>query len=74
MAFGSTTARRSGSPATYEYRTLRFDRTTSRADANRALTEQAEYGRWELHRSVVYMGGERRVELRRRIIRVQSTL
>lgn len=74
MAFGTAPARRSGSPAQYEYRTVRFDRSTSRADAKRLLTDEAEYGRWELHRSVLYVGGERRVELRRRIIRVQSTL
>jgi hypothetical protein len=73
MAFGSASARGS-SPVQYEFRTVRFDRSTSRTDARRLLTEEAEYGRWELHRTVLYVGGERRVELRRRIIRVRSTL
>lgn len=38
------------------------------------LTEAAEYGRWELARTSVYLGGERRVWLRRRIMTVRSTL
>jgi hypothetical protein len=37
------------------------------------LTEEAEYGRWELSRVRLYAGGVRRVWLRRRIIRVQRT-
>jgi hypothetical protein len=73
MALASP-AGRPPSHAQYEFRTVRFDRSTSRTDARRLLTDEAEYGRWELHRSVVYAGGERRVELRRRIIRVRSTL
>lgn len=58
----------------YEYRVLTIPRSTSRPDARRLLTEQAEYGRWELARTLLYTGGERKVWLRRRIIRVRSTL
>jgi Family of unknown function (DUF5703) len=58
----------------YEYRVLTIDRSTSRSDASRLLTDQAEYGRWELARTRLYVGGERRVWLRRKIIRVRSTL
>jgi Family of unknown function (DUF5703) len=58
----------------YEYRVLQIPRTLSRADARRLLTEEAEYGRWELSRVRLYAGGARRVWLRRRIIRVQRTL
>ena len=57
----------------YEYRVLQLPRTLSRADARRMLTEEAEYGRWELSRVRLYAGGVRRVWLRRRIIRVQRT-
>ncbi|YAL84559.1 DUF5703 family protein [Dermacoccaceae bacterium W4C1] len=57
----------------YEFRVLDFSRATSRADVRTALTEQAEYGHWELHRSRAYLGGRRRVWLRRKIIRVQRT-
>ncbi|WP_100351114.1 DUF5703 family protein [Luteimicrobium subarcticum] len=75
MAFGSSRGTTSTShDAQFEYRVLRFDRSTTRNDARRALTEEAEYGRWELHRSTLSIGGERRVMLRRRIIRVRSTL
>jgi hypothetical protein len=58
----------------YEYRQLTISRSTSGSDARQMLTDEAEYGRWELTRSRLYAGGERRVWLRRRIIRVQSTL
>lgn len=58
----------------YEYRVLTLPRSTSRGDARRMLTEEAEYGRWELARSSLFVGGERKVWLRRKIIRVRSTL
>lgn len=58
----------------YEYRVLTLDRSTRVSDARRLLTEEAEYGRWELARTLVYAGGERKVWLRRKIIRAVSTL
>ena len=58
----------------YEYRMLRLPPSTSRGDARRMLTEQAEYGRWELARTRLFAGGERKVWLRRKAIRVRSTL
>lgn len=58
----------------YEYRVLTIGRTTSKGDARRLLTAEAEYGRWELARTRLYAGGERKVWLRRKIIRVRSTL
>ncbi|WP_454048884.1 DUF5703 family protein [Cellulomonas sp. Marseille-Q8402] len=58
----------------YEYRVVTIPRTTSRNDARRLLTDEAEYGRWELARTLLFTGGERKVWLRRRIIRVRSTL
>lgn len=73
----STTSVRDGWRAQggqWEYRVLTIGRSTSRADARRLLTEQAEYGRWELARTSLYAGGERKVWLRRKIIRVRSTL
>jgi hypothetical protein len=57
----------------YEFRTLTIPRTTSGSDARTMLADEAEYGRWELARSRLYAGGERRVWLRRKIIRVRST-
>ena len=58
----------------YEYRQLTLPRGTSRAEARALLTEEAEYGRWELARVTLFVGGARTVWLRRRILRVQRTL
>lgn len=57
----------------YEFRTLTIPRSTSGSDARRMLAEEAEYGRWELTRTRLYPGGERKVWLRRKIFRVHST-
>jgi hypothetical protein len=35
---------------------------------------EAEYGHWELSRLRLYLGGARKVWLRRKIIRVQRTV
>ncbi len=58
----------------YEFRRFRLPRTLSRSAVCRMLTDHAEYGGWELARLRLYPDGTRRVELRRRIIRVRSTL
>ncbi|GAB3268538.1 hypothetical protein GCM10027456_54310 [Kineosporia babensis] len=58
----------------YEYRVFSLPRGTGRAQARQLLTEQAEYGRWELARVQISFGGGRRVWLRRRIMRVERTL
>lgn len=57
----------------YEYQVLTFPRDVERSVIRQALTDHAEYGHWELARSVLYLGGLRRVWLRRKIIRVQRT-
>ncbi|WP_035932251.1 DUF5703 family protein [Knoellia aerolata] len=53
----------------YEYRVMVFGRDTRRGDIRRELTEHAEYGHWELHRTRIYIGGVTRTWLRRKIIR-----
>ncbi|MBR7742266.1 hypothetical protein KC207_03035 [Phycicoccus sp. BSK3Z-2] len=60
--------------ADYEYLVLNFGRETDRSDIRRALTEHAEYGRWELARTRTYMGGMTRTWLRRRIIRARRSV
>ena len=55
-----------GSMVEYEYRVLSFGRDTRRGDIRRELTEHAEYGHWELHRTRIYIGG-----VTRRIIRAR---
>ena len=57
----------------YEYRQLTLPRGLSRGEARQLLTEHAEYGRWELAKVRLYMGGARMVWLRRRIMRVQRS-
>ena len=64
---------RTPTPKSYEYRVLRFDRGVSVPDARRLLTDEAEYGRWELARTTLYTGGRREVLLRRKIIKVDAT-
>ena len=58
----------------YEFRRLSLPRTIPRSAVRRLLTDHAEYGGWELSRLRLFPDGSRRVELRRRIIRVRSTL
>ncbi|GAA0290746.1 DUF5703 family protein [Kineococcus aurantiacus] len=72
---GGGTGRNAGAGAAdqYEYRVLTLSRETTRSDARQLLTEHAEYGRWELARVRLYMGGSRKVWLRRKIIRVART-
>jgi hypothetical protein len=58
----------------WEYQRFDLPRGTSRKAAQRLLTDAAEYGHWELDRLRLYPDGRRRVVLRRRILRVRSTL
>jgi hypothetical protein len=58
----------------YEYKRMDLPRGTTRNVARRLLTDAAEYGHWELDRLRLYPDGRRRVVLRRRIMRVRSTL
>ncbi|MET8140026.1 DUF5703 family protein [Sphaerisporangium sp. NPDC005288] len=58
----------------YSYLDLYLPRGTSREAARRVLTEHAEYGHWELDRLRLYPDGRRHVRLRRKILRVASTL
>ncbi|MFG1807171.1 DUF5703 family protein [Streptomyces sp. NPDC049040] len=53
----------------YEFREIHVPRGVSRKDATRLLTDEAEYGHWEIDRLRLYPDGSRRVRLRRRIIR-----
>jgi hypothetical protein len=60
--------------AEYSYLVLYLPRGTPRDVARRILTDHAEYGRWELERSVTYFGGRTRTWLRRRIIRPRQSM
>jgi uncharacterized protein DUF5703 len=57
----------------YEFQRFSLPRSISRSAVRRLLIDRAEYGGWELSRLRVYPDGSRKVELRRRIIRVRPT-
>jgi hypothetical protein len=57
----------------YEWRVVDIPANVSRAEARAMLTEHAEFGAWELKRTVVFFGGARRVWLRKRTMRVVRT-
>jgi hypothetical protein len=54
----------------YEYRVITIPPDVPGSEVRRALAEHAEYGHWELARVRRFMGGARRIWIRRRIIRV----
>lgn len=58
----------------YSYRVLYIPRGTTRDAARRMLTDEAEYGRWELAKLRLYADGSRKATLRRSIIRAARTL
>jgi hypothetical protein len=58
----------------YQYRVMVFPSGVSPGDLCRAVTQEAEYGHWELSRLRLYLGGARKVWLRRQIIRVERTV
>lgn len=61
-------------PEDYEFQIITVPPRTSVGQVRAHLTEEAEYGRWELARTRRYLGGGKKVWMRRRIIRVRSTL
>ncbi|HXD27994.1 MAG TPA: DUF5703 family protein [Arthrobacter sp.] len=58
----------------FEYLVLTVRPGQSVADARRELAEHAEYGKWELRTTRLYLGGTRRYWMRRKVMRVASTL
>jgi hypothetical protein len=58
----------------YSYMDIFIPRDLTREAARQLLTEHAEYGQWELARVRVHPDGSRHVRLRRKIMRVRSTL
>ena len=56
-----------------ETRSVLFPASVGRSEARERLADEAEYGKWELARVLLYRGGARRVWLRRRAMKVQRT-
>ena len=57
----------------WEYMVVTCQPRESLAEVRRQVIDHAEYGRWELRRSMIYTGGMRKYWLRRRRMRVQRT-
>ncbi|MDR2564917.1 MAG: DUF5703 family protein [Bifidobacteriaceae bacterium] len=58
----------------YEYRVVTVPAHMTSTAARELIAHQAEYGRWEMAKSARYWGGAKRVWLRRKTLRVESTL
>jgi len=58
----------------YEYLIVSLRPDESAPLAFQRVREHAEYGKWELERSRLYIGGGRQFWLRRRVMRVERTL
>lgn len=58
----------------WEYLVISVAPHDSLSRARQRLVEHAEYGQWELQRSLLYRGGARKFWLRRKAIKVRSTL
>lgn len=58
----------------YEYLIVTVGPTERLADARQRLSEHAEYGKWELERTRIYVGGTHRYWLRRRVLKVERSL
>jgi hypothetical protein len=61
-------------PVEYQVERVRLSRDLSRGAVRKLLTDHAEYGGWELTRLRRYRDGTREVWIRRKIIKVASTL
>lgn len=58
----------------FEYLEITVSPGESVPVAYQRLREHAEYGKWELSRSVLYLGGQRKYVMRRKVFRVERTL
>lgn len=69
---GGASGQTSGS--TWEYLVITCQPRESLTEVRRRIVEHAEYGKWELRRTLIYTGGVRKHWLRRRVMKVQRTL
>lgn len=58
----------------YEYLVITVASGESIPTAYQRVREHAEYGKWELERSTLYTGGDRKYLMRRKVLRVERTL
>lgn len=57
----------------YEYLVVSVGPNDSTREVRKLLSDYAEYGKWELERSRLYVGGVSKFWLRRRVFRVERT-
>lgn len=69
----ATTRRERDYGRQYEYLVLTVSPGEPMPAARQLVAEHAEYGKWELERSCIYVGGSRRFWLRRKVLRVERT-
>lgn len=65
---------RGRTPHDYEFQVITLPRGMSLGAARAEITAESDRGRWDLVRTRRYIGGARKVWMRRRIMRVRSTL
>lgn len=65
---------RGRSAADYEFQVVTLPRGTSLTLARAEVADEVDRGRWDMVRTRMYVGGARKVWMRRRIIRMRSTL
>ena len=58
----------------FEYLLITVRADESIPGAYQRIREHAEYGKWELERSTLYMSGQRKYLMRRKVLRVERTL
>ena len=58
----------------YEYLVITVSPGEHVPTAYQRLREHAAYGKWELERSTLFMGGARKYLMRRKVLRVERTL
>lgn len=58
----------------WEIREINFGSHSIINDTKDILTDLAEYGQWELHRTRIYPNGQKRVWIKRKVLRVKSSI
>lgn len=66
---GTAPVARGRRPGDYEFLAVTIPPGSSLGQVRQTLQDEAEYGRWELARTQLFLGGGTRVILRRRVIR-----
>ncbi|MGA0733554.1 MAG: DUF5703 family protein [Candidatus Nanopelagicales bacterium] len=58
----------------WEIREITFGFRSNIQNTREALTDLAEYGNWELHRTRIYPNGLKRVWVKRRVLKIAPSI